>query len=74
MRLYGPEAVRAGVCETGLATHSQVVERIVTLYPHLERYQLLEHFQDTTPGLKDSARYHGGRCAEARRRRPQSGR
>ena len=40
VRLCNPDRVRAGVCETGLATHSQVVDRIVALYPHLERCRL----------------------------------
>ena len=40
MRLYRPEEVRAGVCEKGLATHSQVVERMVVRYPHLARCRL----------------------------------
>ena len=40
MRLYRPEEVRAGVCENGLATHNQVVDRIVARYPHLERCRL----------------------------------
>jgi len=40
LRLYSPEEVRARICENAPATHSQVVDRIVARYPHLERCRL----------------------------------
>lgn len=39
---YSPDKVREQLCGSESATHNQLVERIVALYPHLARHRLKE--------------------------------
>ncbi len=39
VQVCSPDKVRERLCGSEPATYSQMVERIVALYPHLERYR-----------------------------------
>lgn len=39
VQICSPDKVRERLCGSEAATYSQMVERIVALYPHLERYR-----------------------------------
>lgn len=39
VQVCSPDKVRERLCGSEQATYSQIVERIVALYPHLERYR-----------------------------------
>ena len=39
LRAYDPIAARKQLCGSGRATHTRLAEYLVSLYPHLERYQ-----------------------------------